>query len=204
MNVIRELNGYRVLYEPHNLRAMKNPNWKGYVYEHIAVAERSLGRPLKDNEVVHHLDGNTRNNRSANLLVLERSQHAKLHVWINSGAPGAEMLREKGVNSLKAAFEKPSFCEVCKRTLQLKQIKYCSDACSKLSSHKVLRPTKEKLAEDINKMSICAVGRKYCVSDNTIRKWMKSYGLTKKRSTMSQVGGTLPKGAETTGGVQSP
>jgi len=39
------------------------------------------------------------------------------------------------------------------------------------------RPTKEELQEMLNKMSFCAVGRKYGVSDNAIRKWAKSYKI---------------------------
>ena len=42
---------------------------------------------------------------------------------------------------------------------------------------KVERPTKDDLFNMINSMSYCAIGRKYGVSDNAVRKWAKSYGL---------------------------
>lgn len=46
---------------------------------HRVMAERVLGRPLKTNEMVHHIDGNRLNNVNANLLICTRSYHAWLH-----------------------------------------------------------------------------------------------------------------------------
>ena len=51
------------------------------VHEHRVVAEQLLGRSLTDDEVVHHVDGNKRNNTPDNLMVLpSQSEHAKLHL----------------------------------------------------------------------------------------------------------------------------
>lgn len=44
-------------------------------------------------------------------------------------------------------------------------------------SRKVDRPDKETLLNDLLKSNFSAVGRKYGVSDNAIRKWCLSYGL---------------------------
>lgn len=43
--------------------------------------------------------------------------------------------------------------------------------------HKVDRPSKEDLAKMIKTSSWCYIGRKYSVSDNTVRKWAKRYKL---------------------------
>jgi hypothetical protein len=173
---VRILNGYRLVYLPNHLSAMTNKNWLGYVYEHIAVAEEYLGRKLRDEEVVHHLDLNKANNRIENLLVLERSQHMKLHAWLDSGALIQVTNEMNGVKSVKSKARKPTYC-VCGNTLQRKEKTYCSITCKTAESRKVIRPDVNQLANDLASMSWVQVGKKYGVSDNAIRKWAKQYGL---------------------------
>lgn len=49
-------------------------------HEHRVIAEQKIGRPLKKGEVVHHLDGNKRNNSPDNLQVLpSRAEHSRIH-----------------------------------------------------------------------------------------------------------------------------
>ena len=50
------------------------------IHEHRIIAERKLGRKLQQGEVVHHIDGNKRNNRPENLQVFSsQAEHAKWH-----------------------------------------------------------------------------------------------------------------------------
>lgn len=47
---------------------------------HRVVAEQKLGRKLRQAEIVHHVDGNHRNNIPDNLMVLpDQRAHARLH-----------------------------------------------------------------------------------------------------------------------------
>lgn len=49
-------------------------------HTHRMMAERMLGRKLLPGEVVHHIDGNKRNNRPGNLMVFKnQAEHAKWH-----------------------------------------------------------------------------------------------------------------------------
>lgn len=183
-NLILKTNGYKLIYLPEHSSAMSSGCWKGYVYEHIAIAEELLGRKLKEDEIVHHMDCNRSNNRHENLLVLNRSQHMKLHLWINAGMPMV------GTNTENSSFVLGEDCMVCGRTLQGKQKGCCSPSCFNIKSRKVERPSKAQLLEDINSMSLLSVGRKYSVSDNAIRKWMKSYGIKKNEKVLDNTDNT--------------
>jgi len=75
-----------------------NPNWKGgesvdgagYVTvningkqfrKHRIIAEQKLGRELMPNEVVHHIDGDIKNNHPENIEILSsQSEHIKKHI----------------------------------------------------------------------------------------------------------------------------
>lgn len=47
--------------------------------EHRYLMEQHLGRKLKKDEVVHHIDGNRTNNDLGNLVVMSRGEHSALH-----------------------------------------------------------------------------------------------------------------------------
>lgn len=46
---------------------------------HREVAKNSIGRQLRNHEVVHHKDGDKTNFKRENLRVTSRSHHSKMH-----------------------------------------------------------------------------------------------------------------------------
>jgi hypothetical protein len=52
---------------------------EGSEKKHRIIAERVLGRPLKTNEIVHHINLDKRDFRNCNLLICDKQYHAYLH-----------------------------------------------------------------------------------------------------------------------------
>ena len=54
-------------------------NENGYVLEHRIIMENSLNRILTYNEIVHHINGNGKDNRLENLELRMRGEHTRIH-----------------------------------------------------------------------------------------------------------------------------
>jgi hypothetical protein len=88
-------------------------------------------------------------------------------------------LYENDFNRIKYSIDKiiknsmkHSNCQDCNKNITLNSLR-CNN-CSKINRRKVKnRPSNSQLQDEVNKIGYCATGRKYGVSDNAIRKWMK-------------------------------
>lgn len=61
---------------PEHPNATKN----GYVLAHrVIIMENNIHRLLNSNEVVHHKDGNKKNNNISNLELMDYKEHVKMH-----------------------------------------------------------------------------------------------------------------------------
>lgn len=91
------------------------------------------------------------NNNIDNLEITNRIEHAKKHHKIYA----------------------QKYCIDCGVKLKDNRNKRCIK-CSRINSRKVReRPFKEELLDMLSKESYCAVARKFGVSNNAIRKWLR-------------------------------
>ena len=73
---------------PHNYKPEGSQRKDGYVrltvngkrvLKHRHIMEQHLGRKLKPDEIVHHIDGDNTNNDINNLQIMSQSEHINLH-----------------------------------------------------------------------------------------------------------------------------
>ena len=90
----------------------------GYVLMHRAVMENHLGRLLDDDEVVHHKNGDKKDNRICNLEVLNASEHVSMHgfsrgaAYVEARCPMCEKLfiRKRRNTHLQKPGQRATFC----------------------------------------------------------------------------------------------
>ena len=92
---------YRYVYVPNSPNARKKGGYKGYMYEHRFVMEKILGRPLTNDEHVHHIDFNGLNNEPSNLMILSNSEHSRLHMKLRLLHLKKGLSREKIIEIIK-------------------------------------------------------------------------------------------------------
>ena|SRR3990167_10062935 len=121
MNVNKQ--GYIEIYKPGH----PNARAKGSMFEHRFVMSKFLGRPLKINEIVHHKNHNTRDNRIENLEIMIRGDHSKHH---NKGKIG---LRGKSNPRFMRVKTNCNFCGkeifVFKYTVKKYKKRFCDPQC---------------------------------------------------------------------------
>ena len=67
---------------------------------------------------------------------------------------------------------KKYYCNRCGAEKKTKQSNLC-DKCAQFNRRKVVRPNKQTLQKEIDELGYCGTARKYGVTDNAIRKWIK-------------------------------
>lgn len=73
--------GYIFIWKPNHPRS----NSKGYVMEHILIAEKAFGKPLPIKAHIHHVNEITSDNRKENLVICENNAyHLFLHQRIRA------------------------------------------------------------------------------------------------------------------------
>lgn len=166
-------NGYISVHVGENLFSAE---FQDYEYEHVIVAEEMLGRPLKEGEVVHHLDFNRTNNSPDNLLVLSGPMHMKLHTWLDKVEIIPKPEYQERINRGCVR------CKVCEKPIY-PDMTYCSRECYNLDNSTVIKtnnrpkPSKEELEKLTKELPMTKIGEMFGVSNNAVKKWCKNHGI---------------------------
>lgn len=122
---------------------------------------------------LEHIDGDHYNNTLENLKVLCPNCHAKTSTYRGKNVKYKKIkkLKEK-VNLQK--IKKTHNCSSCDIQLKKKSKTGLCKVCYHKTQRKVERPPINKLLQEVKETSYLAVGKKYGVSDNCIRKWINS------------------------------
>lgn len=166
-------NGYIEVMMPEHPYVRSN----GTVLEHRLMAEKKLGRILKREEVVHHIDENRHNNDLDNLMVFKTSaDHSAFHKGVDAVQDGdVWYCPDKG-------YDNTEICPNCYINYKDKQAIMCINCWNKLNNTfvkntNIERPSRDVLKEQIRIKSFVQIGKEYGVSDNAVRKWCRFYGL---------------------------
>jgi len=114
--------------------------------------------------ILDHINGDNTDNRLINLRIVCPNCNATLPT-------------HGGKNKKQYTIQKKeiSYC-VCGNKKE-KKANYCKK-CSEIQQRKVKRPPYNQLIKEIEDLGYSGTGRKYDVSDNAIRKWIKYYKKT--------------------------
>lgn len=114
--------------------------------------------------ILDHINGINTDNSLTNLQIVCPNCNSQLDTF------GTRNKSEK----------KPIIICACGIIIQSQNEKYCSTNCRNIFGNlsrprKVSRPSYQQLLDDMKTLSFTAIGKKYGVSDNAIRKWIKLY-----------------------------
>lgn len=136
-----------------------------------------LGEPIPLE--LDHIDGDHYNNLIENLKILCPNCHAKTPTYRGKNKKNkrseTSKTKEERLRTKKERLrtKKKYNCTSCGVELAGKCKTGLCHSCYQKTQRKVERPPKEQLLKEIQESSYLAVGRKYGVRDNTIRKWIK-------------------------------
>lgn len=110
---------------------------------------------------LHHIDENRFNNKLENLKILCSNCHMQEHNYSNSK-------KKKKPNIIKEM-------KTCQCGSQINLRSTMCEKCWSIKNRKSERPPFNQLLNEVTEMGYSATGRKYGVSDNTIRKWLNTF-----------------------------
>ena len=170
---------YLVLYDHHiNTDPIKKRMLRDGVKVHkceICGNAIWMGKPIPLE--LHHLNGNRSDNRLENLQILCSNCHAQTENYCGKGTAAAKancaLCKARVPRVKKSLYSLGRICKHCGKDIQDRSKHDACQKCVRLELRKAIRPTKQELLEYIKENSYEAAGRKYGVTGNAIRKWLK-------------------------------
>lgn len=160
-------------------------NKAGKVLEHVYVMTQAIGRPLTDEECVHHLDRDKKNNSLNNLQLLTRAIHTQLHGLERRPEGSKRIIWQNGsfldeVTLEPIEFFRPRACLHCFQmfTPTVDRVHCCSVPCRSLYSRR-FNPSKEELEIKVWELPTTQIAKLYGVSDVAVAKRCKLLGVAK-------------------------
>jgi len=132
---------------------------------YICNIDEWMGKPIPLE--LDHINGDHDDNRLENLRIICPNCHAQTDTYRSKNRRDKKPVKEKIVKEIIKYH-----CPDCSKEIH-KESKYCEE-CSHKKSRTVERPDIQTLVNDIKNLGYSATGRKYGVSDNAIRKWLKN------------------------------
>jgi hypothetical protein len=117
--------------------------------------------------ILDHINGIPNDNRIENLRIVCPNCNATLPTHCGKNIKSDKLKNDKTVEVKK---KKDYFC-TCGKKISRKATN-CIE-CRSLLNHKIEHPSHEILLNDVKDLGYSGTGRKYGVSDNAIRKWLK-------------------------------
>lgn len=105
------------------------PNKQIYIPEHRLIMEEYLGRKLKRQEVVHHINHNKQDNRIENLKLYENTGKHISENHVNQNRFGRFQKRGSKVEDIKKGKWEICICKKKFYVLPSRDTKYCSQRC---------------------------------------------------------------------------
>lgn len=182
---------------------------------------------------LHHINGNNKDNKIENLLILCPNCHAQTDNYKSknrtSSKHGRDLTEEQIIQEINSCYSVTEVLknlipngrsqylrDLCKKIIQdkkanlltkqkaskasttnkprVKKVYSCEDCHCEISKYasrckncyiilteSLVKPEKEVLISEIENLGYVNTGKKYNVSDNTVRKWIKVYNLDPKK-----------------------
>ena len=134
--------------------------------------QEEIWRGKKMSLILDHKNGDRHDNRLENLRIVCPNCNATLETHCRGLRHNKEKYDHCSCGGKKRIESKKCF-ECCKKPISI--ISKDKIVRSKQDTRKVERPSYEILLSEIKEIGYSATGRKYKVSDNSIRKWIKMY-----------------------------